>query len=195
MSDTRAADSTDQHLTAFMRHLEDERGVSPYTLRNYSQTLNEFVAWHQKAREQMPAWDQLQRDDFRLYLRALGRNKLGRAATQLRFSALRSFYKFLVRRGVVEASPIKSVALPKREKRLPKFLTVAQMLNLLDAPTKLAEEISGKKKPGRPVEPSVPARDLAILETIYSCGFRVSELCGLRVEDIDWAEQAIRVLG
>ncbi|HEY0548257.1 MAG TPA: site-specific tyrosine recombinase/integron integrase [Verrucomicrobiae bacterium] len=194
MPDARPASFNDPHLNAFMRHLEDERGVSGYTIRNYRQTLREFVAWHEETRKEAPAWEKLQRDDFRFYLRQLGRNQLSRAATQLRFSALRSFYKFLIRRGVVASSPIKGIALPKQEKRLPKFLTVAQMAALLKAPGKLAEEKLEKGR-GRPTESSVPARDEALLETIYSSGLRISELCGLRVGDIDWREQTIRVQG
>jgi site-specific recombinase XerD len=195
--DARKASFNDPHLDAFMRHLEDERGVSGYTIRNYSQTLGEFVAWHEETRKEAPAWEKLQRDDFRFYLRQLGRNQLSRAATQLRFSALRSFYKFLIRRGVVASSPIKGIALPKQEKRLPKFLTVAQMLDLLEAPKELAKVAEEKleKSRGRPTESSVPARDEALLETIYSSGLRISELCGLRVGDIDWREQTLRIRG
>jgi integrase/recombinase XerC len=141
----------------------------------------------------------LQRDDFRAYLRSLGRNNLSRAAIQLRFSALRTFYKFLVRRGVVESSPIKNLSLPKLEKRLPRFLTMAQLEDLLKAPLRAVassdESANTAKKRGRPVEAAVPERDVAILETIYSCGLRISELCGMRVEDIDWSEQLVRVRG
>jgi tyrosine recombinase XerC len=183
--------STDNHLDAFIKHLETDRGASPYTIRNYSQTLNEFAAWHETEREQAPAWDKLQRDDFRFYLRHLGRNKLSRAATQLRFSALRSFYKFLIRRGTVEMSPVKGVLLPKQEKRLPKFLTQQQMLALLNAPEVCGEKADGK----RALSPALVQRDVAILETIYSCGLRLSELCALRVCDIDFAEHLVRVRG
>ncbi len=171
----------------------NERGASIYTIRNYSQTLAEFVTWHERERQQAPVWDKLQRDDFRFYLRHLGRNRLSRAATQLRFSALRSFYKFLVRRGVVAASPIKGVALPKPEKRLPKFLTAGQMETLLAAPLK--ELKSQETNTNRAPDPAAFYRDVAILETIYSCGLRVSELSGLRVCDLDFAEQLARVRG
>ena len=189
-----ARSSADKNIGEFFNHLKSERGVSPYTLRNYSQALNEFVSWHERERNELPAWNRLQRDDFRYYLRWLGRHQLSRAATQLRFSALRSFYKFLVRRGVIEASPIKGISLPKTEKRLPKFLTVRQMTELLNAPAELAMK-EKKRGRGRPVEASVPLRDEAILETIYSCGLRISELCGLRMEDIDWEELTVRVRG
>jgi len=176
-----------------MRHLSDERGASPYTVRNYSQTLTEFVRWHEQERKEPPAWNKLQRDDFRYYLRHLGRSHLSRAATQLRFSSLRSFYKFLIRRGVVPASPIKGLALPKQEKRLPKFLTTEQMLALLNAP--LQELAAKQKSHGPSADTATFFRDTAILETIYSCGLRVSELASLRVCDIDFPEQLIRVRG
>src|SRR5512141_2083375 len=97
----------------------------------------EFHRWHQVERQQPPAWDQLQRDDFRAYLRFLGRHDLSRAAIQLRFCALRTFYRFLIRHGVLAASPIKNLALPKLGKRLPRFLTPEQMADLLAAPLKL----------------------------------------------------------
>lgn len=187
-------------IDQFARHLTTDRGSSAYTVRNYSQTLGEFHQWHQKERQSPPEWASLQRDDFRAYLRSLGRNNLSRAAIQLRFSALRTFYKFLVRRGVLESSPIKNLSLPKLEKRLPRFLTMAQLEDLLKAPLRAVVRSgesadTAKRKRGRPVEAAVPERDVAILETIYSCGLRISELCGMRVEDIDWNEQLVRVRG
>jgi len=177
----------------FLLHLAAERGASVYTQRNYRQALAEFFRWHQQQRQRPPEWDKLQRDDYRSYLRCLGRAKLSRAAIQLRFCALRSFYKFLIRRGLAETSPIKNLALPRLEKRLPKFLTPQQMLDLLNAPRK--ELAALKQDPGTEIDARPFLRDVAILETIYSCGLRISELCGLQVEDINWNEQIVRVRG
>ncbi len=197
----------DPWIRKFLAHLATDRGASVYTQRNYRDALNEFVRWHREERGQSafadksasarqgPAWEKLQRDDFRSYLRFLGRNHLGRAATQLRFSALRTFYRFLIRHGVVGASPVKNLALPKPARRLPKYLTRQQILDLLAAPAKLLETQKRRKGPGRPVSAAVCLRDVAVLETIYSCGLRVSELCGLRAEDVDWSEQLVRVRG
>jgi integrase/recombinase XerC len=163
----------------------------------------EFSRWHNeslKSDVQSPksaptvAWEKLQRDDFRGFVRFLGRNDLSRAATQLRFSALRTFYKFLIRHGAAESSPIKNLSLPKLEKRLPKFLTKQQMEALLIAPFELLK-IQKTKKAGRPVSQIAAMRDVAVLETIYSCGLRVSELCGLRADDVDWSERIVRVRG
>src|SRR6266542_2254141 len=126
----------DPWIQKFLAHLAADRGASVYTQRNYRQALTEFSRWHQQERQAPPPWAGLQRDDFRGYVRYLGRGKLSRAAIQLRFCALRSFYKFLIRRGAVMASPIKNLALPKMDKRLPQFLTADQMLDLLRAPLK-----------------------------------------------------------
>lgn len=185
----------DQWIEKFLVHLATDRGVSVYTQRNYEQALVEFARWHLTERKSAAVWEKLQRDDFRAYLRYLGRNNLSRAATALRFSALRTFYKFLMRHGQVETLPIKNLSLPKAPKRLPKFLTVQQMADLLAAPAKLLAAQKEKKGPGRPLSAEACLRDIAVLETIYSCGLRVSELCGLRVDEIDFSEQIIRVRG
>ena len=184
----------DKWIQKFLEHLASDRGASVYTQRNYRQALLRFHDWHVTERSQTPQWEALQRDDFRAFVRYLGRGNLSRAAIQLRFSALRSFYKFLIRHGVAAASPIKGIALPKMEKRLPKFLTADQMSELLSVPLKpLTAPSNGK--PGRPIAASSCYRDSAILETIYSCGLRVSELCGLCAADIDIHEQLVRVRG
>ena len=178
----------------FLAHLATDRGASVYTQRNYRQALTEFLRWHHQQRAALPAWEKLERDDFRGFVRFLGRNRLSRAAMQLRFSALRTFYQFLIRRGAAQASPIKNLSLPKLERRLPKFLTRDQMEALLIAPFELLKN-SKVKKAGRPVSQIAALRDVAVLETIYSCGLRVSEVCGLRAEDIDWGGQSVRVRG
>ena len=175
----------DRWICKFLTHLATDRGASVYTQRNYRDALNEFVRWRHEegssvladqsaAEPPAIAWEKLQRDDFRNYLRYLGRHNLSRAATQLRFSALRTFYKFLMRQGAVAVLPIKNLALPKAGRRLPKYLTRQQILDLLAAPVKLLESQGQRKGPGRPISAVVCLRDVAVLETIYSCGLRVS---------------------
>jgi site-specific recombinase XerC len=194
-----STENTDALLEAFLAHLRAERAASDYTVRNYEHALRGFASWHVSERGGLPAWLRLERDDFRAFLRHLGRGGLGRAAIALRFSALKSFYRFLMRRGEVAVTPVKNISLPKLEKRLPKFLTVEQMKSLLSAP--LSElTASGKRSTEEPRGAAALAeliclRDVAILETIYSCGLRVSELAGLRGGDINWTEQLVRVRG
>jgi site-specific recombinase XerD len=186
-----AAPAVDAWGTQFLTHLATDKGASVYTQRNYKQALVEFVEWYQSTRGAAPVWADLARDDFREYLRFLGRKQLGRAAIALRFSGLRTFYKYLIRHGEVETSPIKNLALPKLEKRLPKFLTIDQLTDLLKAP---ASEYHREAENGS-TDPGPFLRDAAILETIYSCGLRISELCGLRAEDVLWEEQLLRIRG
>ena len=188
----------DQWIQNFLQHLSWDRGASIYTQRNYQQALIEFFDWFKTERQQPPNWPLLQRDDFRSYLRFLGRGNLSRAAIQLRFCALRSFYKFLIRRGQVESMPVKNISMPKLEKRLPQFLTAEQMVTLLDAPLKDLERQRKAAQDNNSTEPFDAApflRDVAILETIYSCGLRISELCGLRCGDLSWTENSLCVRG
>jgi integrase/recombinase XerC len=187
------AKNRDPWLNEFEAHLATDRAASPYTRRNYRHALAEFVQWHREERQAQPAWTELERHDFRQYLRHLGRHRLGRAAIQLRFSALRTFYRFLVRRGRLATSPIRNLALPKREQRLPKFLTREQMVELLNAP--LLALASKRRSGSKPVDELPYRRDQAILETIYSCGLRISELSALKVEDLNSREQVVRVRG
>ena len=173
----------------FLGYLAVERAASPCTRRNYRQAILEFQAWHEKQLGLAPAWEALNRDVFRYYLRHLGRQGLKRASIQLRFSALRSFYKFMVRRGHLEQSPIRNIVLPQSEKRMPIFLTREQVVSLLEAPARLAGQADGAHAHEE------ASRDRAILETIYSCGLRVAELCALEARQINWTESLVRVVG
>jgi len=188
----RSPATEDKLVLRFLQHLATDRGASAYTQRNYRQALLDFEAWHREERKTPARWDGLQRDDFRAFLRFLGRRNLSRPAIQLRFCALRTFYKFLIRTGVVGQSPIRNLVLPKAGRRLPKFLTAQQVKDLLAAPLKLLP--GAGSKPDRELLQAC-CRDLAILETIYSCGLRVSEVCGLAAEDLDWDEQLVRIRG
>jgi len=191
----RAADSIvidDTNVSSFLGYLQNEVGSSPYTQRNYRQALLEFIEWYASEKKRAVDWLTLRRMDFRSYLRFLGRGNLSRSAVQLRFSALRSFYKFLVQRGKLPDSPIKNIALPKKEHRLPQFLTVDQTAALLEAPL---HELAEAQKRNDEIDPAPYLRDAAILEVIYSCGLRVSEICALQAQDLELGERLIRVRG
>ena len=176
----------------FFRFLSNEKDASVYTQRNYRQALDEFEQWYRDTNESPVPWSELERNDFRLFLRQLGRRELSQAAIRLRFSALNSFYKFLMRRGLVESSPVKDVTLPKPAKRLPQFLTIDQMNALLDAPMR---ELSAKDGTKRKVSQVPSLRDRAILETIYSCGLRIGEICRMLAGEIEPDDLVVNVHG
>jgi integrase/recombinase XerC len=183
----------DPLVARFLKHLEVERNTSGYTVRNYGQALAEVTAWHRELNRREPDWPALQREDYRLYLRWLGRRKLSRAAISLRFSALRTFYKFLLRESVVTKVPLRGLFLPKQGKRLPQFLPEAQMIALLEAPMREFGRLRANSE--EPVDPTPFLRDLAMLEVIYSSGLRISEACGLTVADVDRGARALLVRG
>ena len=182
----------DPWIERFLQHLESERDLSPHTLRNYRKALQDFLTWHRSGHDRPPDWPALDRESFRNWLRHLSRSGLGRSAIRVRFSALRSFYRHFVRMGEWPEIPIRDITLPSAGRHLPRFLSPEQMLDLLKAP--LAPLLHPGDRDKAP-DPAPLLRDAAILETIYSCGLRIGELCGLRVEDIHLEEQVMRVMG
>ena len=170
-------------MAAFLEFLDVERHASPRTLGNYAHALKGFSTGYSRFR----GWRESTADDFRGWLFEQMKRRIGRATIRLHFAALRSFYKFLVRRHGLAASPLDCVQLPKPERKLPVVLTVKQVESLIAAPMSAPKS---KQSCAWSAE-----RDAAILEVFYSAGLRISELVGLDVEDIDIFSETVRVLG
>ncbi|MCS7091497.1 MAG: tyrosine recombinase XerC [Verrucomicrobiota bacterium] len=187
----------DPLVEAFLNHLTHERAASAHTCRNYRHALETFRRWFQHEHGSPPEWSRLDRDEFRAFLRHVAQHHLARTTIRLTFSALRSYYRFLIRGGHVTASPMQDLPLPQLPRRLPRHLTVDQLLQLLRAPIQALEQARQTPRPrrGRPLLAAAFYRDYAILETIYSCGLRISELCQLRSADLHWQEALVRVRG
>lgn len=185
---------------AFLDHLKLERGCSAHTTRNYRQALEDFSDWQKSQGHPSVDWATLTREDFRAYLRSLGRRSLDRATIALRFSAFRTFYKWLMREGWVRVQPVRNLNLPKNSRKLPRFVPESQIDALVTAPQKTVSTPAPEKQ-SAPDESEAKRsrefalRDAAILETLYSSGLRVSELCGLCAGDVDWSGRRLRVLG
>jgi integrase/recombinase XerC len=168
-------------IERFAKHLAVERNVSAHTLRAYRQDLEAFRAF---LREELK-WEgaqALRRVDnltLRRYLAALHKRN-AKSTIGRKLAALRTFFRFLVREGVLEANPGETVATPKREKYLPKTLTVDEAFALMET----------GETPGL-----LSLRDRAIVELLYSCGLRVGELEGLNVGSADLAQGLVRVVG
>lgn len=184
----------DPVLRDFFRELASARGVSPYTLRNYSQALEEFSTWHRETLGEGPKWTTVGREAFRGYLRGLGRRGLGRSSIAVRFSALRTLFRWLIREGIRPDSPLRNLSLPPVPRRLPRFVPEPQLPALLAAP--LAE--LRKREASSTLDPATRLdllRDAAVLELLYSSGLRISELCDLRLGDLELTERVLRVRG
>jgi integrase/recombinase XerC len=169
------------YIDSFIVYLQTEKNASRHTIKNYSNDLFDGLAYF--ARE-------LGKQDFALhpaeanaalfrnYLAFLRQRKKSGATISRRMSAWRSFYRFLCREGVVEVNPLLRVGIPKRDRKLPRFLTLQEMESLIEYPDR--KKILG-------------ARDRAVLETLYGAGIRVSELVGLDITDIDLNRALIKV--
>ncbi|MBE9527824.1 MAG: tyrosine recombinase XerC [Proteobacteria bacterium] len=182
----------------FMQYLEVERNVSTHTRAAYRRDLAQFRLFLLNKSEKDGSVskgdisvDSIGLDAVRSYLYALyGKNKKVTVARKL--SAIRSFFRFLIKRGVVRANPAELMPTPKAGSYLPTVLSVEEVGELLDVPKALAE----KSKRGKGGAERVTAlRDLAILELLYSSGIRVSELTGLDHKNLDITEGTVRVFG
>jgi integrase/recombinase XerC len=153
----------------FLRHLALERNASAHTVKSYREDLQQAVEFFHKSlgSEAPPA--RLTTRLIRSYLSWLHEQKYAKTTVARRLAAVRSWCKYLCRQGELASNPLDGLRGPKPDRRLPHFLTEADLARLLEAPG------------GDPLG----IRDRAILETLYSAGLRVSELVGLNEEDID----------
>ena len=169
---------------AFLQYLEVEKQSSPHTVEVYARALRQFRGW---AGDLFTGWEHCSPDQMRDWLFQELKDEAATATIRLRFAALRSFYRFMMRRRGLEASPMTGVSLPRKKKSLPVFLTLNQMVELLELPYKVPVPANAP--------PWLPYRDAAILELFYSCGMRLSELVGLDVRSVDHRFRGVRVLG
>lgn len=178
-----ASRADDERIEEFLEHLSVERNRSHRTLANYHHALSRFRGWLPGEK----GWEQAEAEDFRDYLFLLMRGKLGRATVRLHFAALRSFYRYLVRRRGLPVNPVAEVQLPMAEKKLPVVLNERQVQELVEKPLRIVQP---KQAPAWTGE-----RDAAVLELFYSSGIRLSELAALDVEDFDLHQECVRVFG
>lgn len=168
----------------YINYLKAEKNVSRYTERNYvtdlcgSKNIKGFFTFFKE--RGISSLDKVDRHVLRDYMGYLMEQGIVRASIARKMSAIRSFYRYLVREGMLTTNPIEKASSPKLDKRLPSFLSVEETVRLLKAP-----DLS---KP-------VGLRDCAMLELLYASGLRVSELAQLNLEQVDLDTNEIRVWG
>jgi integrase/recombinase XerC len=173
---------------AFLRYLAVEKNASPHTLKSYGNDLRQFEAF--LAAEGLTP-GALTTRHIRAFLVALHARGLDPASVGRKLAAVRSWLRFLVRRGVLERNVAREVRGPRLPKKLVSFLPVDEAHDLMAAPSRTMGGLGGAPR----TPPTSNIRDTAILELLYASGLRVSELTGLDVDDLDRGERTVRVLG
>lgn len=178
------AESLELWIERFLDYLRFQRNASPHTLRNYTSDLQQFLSHltHTPEGETRPAPELKQIDNLtiREFLGALYQRGNTKASIARKLATLRSFMKFLSAQGAIQTNPAKIVASPKLESRLPDYVSIDAMTQLIEAPD---------------TDTDLGKRDRAILEFLYGAGLRVSELVGLNLGDISIGEGLIKVVG
>ncbi|MBW1721915.1 MAG: tyrosine recombinase XerC [Deltaproteobacteria bacterium] len=170
----------------FIGYLSSQKGYSAHTIRAYRSDLLQFLRFlrekEERAGPEGGPKHGLNGVDFALlreYLSGLYGN-YKRVTIARKLSAVRTFMAYLARKGVLQSNPAAEISTPKVEKSIPAYLPVDEMFRLLEMPER---------------DHPLGLRDLAVLEVLYSCGLRVSELAGMDVSSIDFEQRLVRVIG
>jgi integrase/recombinase XerC len=168
-------------IQGFVETLSAEKGFSDHTCRAYRKDLEQFSSYLRVQRQGKTEPDIREVDDLiiRSYLGFLHK-KYEKTTIARKLSALRSFFRFLMKRGAIERNPAETVLTPKRGRPVPKYLSVDETFRLLDG-------VKG--------ESVLALRNRAILEMLYSAGLRVGELVAMDVKDVDFQGAVVRVVG
>jgi integrase/recombinase XerC len=175
----------EQLIEQFLEHLRYERNVSAHTLRNYASDLEQFVdhlapADPKSGARKFPDLKNVDHLTIREWLAELHSAQKKKASIARKLAALRTFFQFLVREGLLESNPAKLVSTPRQEKKLPKHLSIEEAIKFIETPD---------------IQTDLGKRDRAMLELMYATGVRVAELTTLNLADIDFRNQLVRVTG
>jgi len=174
-----------ESINRFIETLKYQKGYSEHTIRNYRVDLNQFIDFLKQKRglvkkeETSLKFESVDPQSVREYLGHLY-SHYKRATIARKLSAIRSFFHFLEKNGLREGNPASDISAPKQGKYIPTHLSVDEMFRLLERPDRSKH---------------LGLRDLALIEVLYSCGIRVSELAGLNLSSIDFDQRLIRVVG
>lgn len=166
------------HIRSYLDYLDAERNYSSHTLQAYDHDLHQFLKFLQS--QKIHSFHSVEREHLRAYFRLMVEGGAGKRTVARKIASLRSFFKFLRRKGLVRSNPALSLVTPKPERRLPVYLDESAAERMLELPDVTTEE--GQK-------------ESAILELLYSTGIRVSELVNLNKKDVNFENGTVRVLG
>jgi integrase/recombinase XerC len=191
-------------IAKFLEYLRSVRNASPHTISNYGKDLEQFETYLTPPGASAPSMIKIHHHVIREFIGHLHESGLAKSSIARKLAALRSFFKYCVREGLLKDNPARLVATPKLPKRIPAVLSAEEMSGFLDQLAAMPDP----KSRGRGNAASMAAharlkvedslllhRDRAILELLYAAGLRVSELTGLNLIDVDQKDRVVRVIG
>lgn len=195
--------TTDAAFAKFLHYLRYVRNVSHKTSENYKIDLEQFLSYLTPPGEKTLALDAVDHLMIREFVNDLYDRGLEKTSIARKLAAVRSFFRYCVREHALKKNPASLVSRPKLPKRVPQVSTPDEMKNLLDSVTsENVAQVTLEKAPSRRKKANGSSaakdrilRDRAILEFLYGCGLRVSELTGLNMSSVDADEQTLYVLG
>lgn len=167
----------EKNIVNFEKYLNIERNYSNYTIKNYLIDITEFITYCNNFNKN---YLNIKYTDIKSYLTHLYEKKYKSTTISRKISALRTFYAFLYDKNIVDKNVFEYITLPKKEKKLPKYLSnddIDEIFKIIDISTPLG------------------IRNRLILELLYGSGLRVSELCNIKLSDIDFSNKSIRIIG
>lgn len=179
----------------FLAMLANERGASEHTVRAYAREVRGFAAYLEELLGKDALVKTVEHLHIRAYLGELYRRGLTKASAARALAAVRSWFKWMAKEGLVEQNPALLVSTPKLPKHLPRVPSAEEVNRVLNS---LEETKAGGRKKSAPEDVDAvawPERDRVIFELLYGCGIRNSELVGLNVDSVKWGDDAIMVRG
>ncbi len=197
-------------IEKFLQYLQSEKYSSPHTILNYGKDLGQFVAYLSPPAVRPPDVGGVTHLIIREFVGHLHEQGLKKSSIARKLAALRSFFKYCVRQGMIKENPARLVPTPKLPKRIPSVLSAEEMNGFLNRLAEMGAASGGSIPAKRRLSPAgalikdaktiaseglLLPRDRALLELLYAAGLRVSELTGLNLEDMETTERMLRVRG
>lgn len=170
-------------INKYLRHLKIERNASPHTILSYENDLNQFFDFclsHFDVDEENISPEEVERITIRLWLGELSNSGLAKSSIARKVAALRSFFKYAFKRGLIEQNPAHLLIVPRKDQPLPKTANIEDLNRMMEL---------------APADTPQSTQDRSILELFYSTGIRLTELVNLNVDDINFELNQIKVLG
>lgn len=167
-----------EKITEFLNYIEMQKRYSNHTVINYKNDLESFFSFLKS--EGISSFSEIDFRVIRTYLSYLYEQKYSKNTVSRHISCLRSFYKYLLKENIITKNPMIFISNPKKDKKLPKFLYESEVESILSIPDRTTPK---------------GIREALILEFLYSTGVRVSELCNVKIADISFFDNRVKILG